>query len=275
MGQADGMIGVVLSSRAATLERPDGAIVAYDVCGQGPPVVFVHGLTSFRQSWTPVTRLLADDATCVTIDLRGHGASSRATDYAMPALASDVRAAVERVGLGDAVIVGHSMGATVAAVYAAAYRPRGVVCVDSTLRFGDFAATVQARGDALRGDCTMEAVLAIDHELGLEPYADIEALERRVRSFPRDVVLSLWETLLTTPADQLTQTAEALLARITSPLLSIHGSPPPDAYESWLNALVPQAQIEVWNGSGHMLHLVDPVRFAERIRRLVADTAGR
>ena len=45
MGQADGMIGVVLSSRAATLERPDGAIVAYDVRGQGPPVVFVHGLT--------------------------------------------------------------------------------------------------------------------------------------------------------------------------------------------------------------------------------------
>lgn len=167
------------------------------------------------------------------------------------------------------------MGATVAAVYAAAYRVRGVVCVDSTLRFGDFAATVQARGDALRGDCTMEAVLAIDHELGLEPYADVEALERRVRSFPRDVVLALWEPLLTTPADQLTATAEALVARITSPLLSIHGSSPPDGYEAWLKALVPQAQVEVWNGSGHMLHLVDPVRFAERIRRFVADAAGR
>jgi pimeloyl-ACP methyl ester carboxylesterase len=269
------MIGVVLGCRAATLERPDGTIVAYEVCGQGPPVVFVHGLTSFRGSWEPVTSLLADDMTCVLIDLRGHGASARAANYAMPALASDLHAAVEEVGLGDPVVVGHSMGTTVAAVYAAAYRVRGVVCVGSTLRFGDFAARVQARGDALRGDRTMEAVLAIDHELGLEPYADIEALERRVRAFPPDVVLALWEPLLTTPADKLSATAEALLARITSPLLSIHGSPPPDGYSAWLKALVPQAQVEVWNGSGHMLHLVDPVRFAERIRRFVADEAER
>ena len=269
------MIGAMLSSRGAALERPDGAIVAYDVYGEGPPVVFVHGLTSFRQSWEPVTSLLAGEMTCVTIDLRGHGASSRASDYAMPVLATDVHAVADQVGLGDAVIVGHSMGATVGAVYAAAYRARGVVCVDSSLRFGDFAATVQARGDALRGDCTMEAVLAIDHELGLEPYADIEALERRVRAFPPDVVLALWEPLLTTPADKLSATAEALLARITSPLLSIHGSSPPDGYSAWLKALVPQAQVEVWNGSGHMLHLVDPVRFAERIRRFVADAAGR
>src|SRR5512142_441547 len=95
----DGMLGAVPCSRAAALiERPDGAIIGYDVCGQGPPVVFLHGLTSFRQSWQPVTSLLADDATCVLIDLRGHGASARAADYAMPALASDVRAAVERVG---------------------------------------------------------------------------------------------------------------------------------------------------------------------------------
>jgi len=265
----------VLSSRAATLERPDGAIVAYDVCGQGPPLVFVHGLTSIRQSWEPVTSLLADGATCVTVDLRGHGASSRAADYTMPALASDVRAVVDRVGLGDATIVGHSMGATVAAVYAAAYPARGVVCVDSTLRFGDFGATVQARGDALRGDRTMEAVLAIDHELGLEPYTDIGALEHRVLSFPRDVVLGLWATLLTTPVDQLTATAETLVARITSPLLSIHGSSPPAGYEAWLKALAPQAQVEVWNGSGHMLHLVDPARFAERIRGFVADALER
>jgi pimeloyl-ACP methyl ester carboxylesterase len=265
------MIGVVFSSCAATLTRPDGAIVAYDVCGQGPPVVFVHGLTSFRKSWEPVTSLLADGVTCVTVDLRGHGASSRATDYTMPALASDVHAVLDQVGLGDATIVGHSMGATVAAVYAAVFPTRGVVCVDSSLRFGDFGATVQARADALRGDRTMEAVLAIDRELGLEPYAEIETLSRRVLSFPRDVVLGLWTTLLTTPADQLTATAEALVARITSPLLSIHGSSPPAGYEAWLKALAPQSQVEVWNGSGHMLHLVDPARFAGRIRRILRD----
>ena len=193
----------------------------------------------------------------------------------MPVLASDVHAAVDEVGLGDAVIVGHSMGATVAAVYAAAYSARGDVCVDGTLRFGDFAATVQPRAHALRGESAMEAVLAIDRDLGLTPYADIEALERRVLAFPRDVVLGLWATLLSTPADQLTAIAEALVARISSPLLSIHGSRPAADYEGWLKELAPQAQVEVWNGSGHMLHLVDPARFAERIRRFAADAPER
>ena len=35
--------------------------------------------------------------------------------------------------------------------------------------------------------------------------------------------------------------------------------------------LVPSAHIEVWDGSGHMLHLVDPERFAARVRPLLAD----
>jgi len=33
---------------------------------------------------------------------------------------------------------------------------------------------------------------------------------------------------------------------------------------------VPHAEVEVWEGMGHFLHLVDPVRFAERVRDFVA-----
>jgi pimeloyl-ACP methyl ester carboxylesterase len=64
---------------------------------------------------------------------------------------------------------------------------------------------------------------------------------------------------------------ESFLPRITAPLLSLHGSPPPPDYEDWLMRLVPSARIEVWNGSGHMLHLVEPERFAARLRPLLAD----
>jgi pimeloyl-ACP methyl ester carboxylesterase len=34
---------------------------------------------------------------------------------------------------------------------------------------------------------------------------------------------------------------------------------------------MPRAQVESWDGSGHMLHLVDPARFIARIRPLLAD----
>jgi pimeloyl-ACP methyl ester carboxylesterase len=252
--------------RAATLRAADGASIAYDVVGEGPPVVFVHGLTSFRQSWEPVTALLAGDFTCVRVDLRGHGDSSAGSDYSTLSLVGDVRAVAEDLALAHPAIVGHSLGATVAAVYAAAHAARAVVCVDSSLRFGDFAELAQRHADALRGERTMEAVMTIDRELGLEPYAGIEAMERRVLAFPREVVLRVWETLLTTPPEELTAIAESFLPRLAAPLLSLHGAPPPPDYEDWLTRLVPRAQVEVWDGSGHMLHLVDPARFAARLR---------
>ena len=252
-----------------TARRPDGTEIAYEVEGEGPPVVFVHGLTSSGQSWRPVTDLLTRDFTCVRVDLRGHGASSSAPEYSTLSLVSDVGAVVEEVALGEPAIVGHSLGVTVAALYAAVHDVRAVVCVDSSLRFGDFATLVEPFAEALRGERTMEAVWAIDGELQLEPYHGIEDMEKRILAFPRAVVLGVWDTLLSTPPDQLTARAEAFLPRISAPLLSLHGSAPPPDYEAWLTGLVPSARVEVWDGTGHMLHLVDPERFAARIRQLL------
>jgi pimeloyl-ACP methyl ester carboxylesterase len=232
--------------------------------------VFVHGLTSFRQSWDPVSTLLAEEFTCVRLDLRGHGASSRAAEYSMVSLVGDLRAVVEKVALGEPAIVGHSLGASIAAVYAAAHGARAVVCVDQSLRFGEFAGLVQARTDDLRGQHTMQAVLSIDRTLKLEPYTGVEDIERRVLAFPREVVLGIWEELLNTPPEQLTATAEAILPRIAAPLLSLHGSPPPPDYAAWLTGRARGARVEIWDGTGHMLHLVDPERFAARVRPLLA-----
>ena len=254
------------ATHIGTVQRDDGAAIAYDIVGDGPLVVFIHGLTSFRQTWDPITSLLAPDFTCVRMDLRGHGASSVASEYSMRSLVGDVRAVVEEVGLGEPAVVGHSLGASVAAVYAAAHCARVVVCVDQSLRFGEFAALAQAHVDDLRSPRTMEAVLSIDRALKLQPYAEVDELERRVLAFPREVVLGVWDALLSTPPEQLTATAEAILPRIAAPLLSLHGSPPPSDYESWLTGLVRGARVEVWDGTGHVLHLVDPERFAAHIR---------
>ena len=266
-----GLARMTGGARAATLQRDDGSAIAYDIAGHGRLVMFIHGLTSNRRGWDPVTSHLVQEFTCLRVDLRGHGDSSTATDYSMASLVGDVRAVVELIGLDEPAVVGHSLGASVAAVYGAAYNPRAVVCVDQSLRFGDFAKLVQAHADRLRSSHTMDAVLAIDHALSLEPYTGVEELERRVLAFPREVVLGIWHALLTTPADELTSTAEALLPRISAPLLSLHGSPPPADYEAWLTRLVPKARIEAWDGTGHMLHLVDPARFISRIRPLLAD----
>ena len=258
-------------TRAGTLQRDEGPTIAYDVVGHGPLVVFVHGLASFRQTWDPVTTLLAEEFTCVRLDLRGHGASSRAAEYSMVSLVGDVRALVEEVALGEPAIVGHSLGASIAAVYAAAHDARAVVCVEGSLRFGEFAGLVQAHAEDLCSQRTMEAVLSIDRALKLEPYTGVDEIERRVLAFPREIVLGIWEALLSTPPEQLTAIAEAILPQITAPLLSLHGSPPPPDYAAWLTGLARGARVETWDGTGHMLHLVNPDQFVARVRPLLAD----
>jgi pimeloyl-ACP methyl ester carboxylesterase len=70
----------------------------------------------------------------------------------MLSLVGDVRAVVEDLGLDDPAIVGHSLGVTVAAIYAAAHGARAVVCVDSTLRFGDFASLARPYAAELRAE---------------------------------------------------------------------------------------------------------------------------
>jgi hypothetical protein len=57
-------------------------------------------------------------------------------------------------------------------------------------------------------------------------------------------------------------------------LLSLDGSAPEADYEGWLTELVPTARVEVWEASGHMLRLVDPQRFAARVRLLLAEQPG-
>lgn len=249
---------------AGVIRHSDGTAIAYDVAGDGPAVVFLHGMANRRQAWDPVTALLASSFMCVRLDFRGHGESSAAPDYGMASLVSDVRAVIEELSLGAPALVGHSLGGSVAAVYAAGHDARAVVCVDQSLRFGEFAERIQPLARQLRGERTMEAVMEFERGLQIEPYP-VADLERRIIAFAPEVVLGIWAAALDTPPRQLTELSEALLPQITGPLLCLHGSSVPEDYPAWLAALAPSALVEVWDGAGHMLHLVDPERFAARV----------
>jgi pimeloyl-ACP methyl ester carboxylesterase len=102
------------------LQRPEGRI-AYSDIGSGPLIVMVPGLGDLRSEYRFLApQIAAAGYRVVTMDLRGHGASSTGwPDYSCTALGGDVVALIKTLNAGPAILVGTSMGAG-AAVWAAA-----------------------------------------------------------------------------------------------------------------------------------------------------------
>jgi pimeloyl-ACP methyl ester carboxylesterase len=90
-----------------------------------PPVVILHGLFGTSDNWGSIGKELAEPTDSATppcdvllVDLRDHGRSPHTTATSYPLMAADVHALVERLGLRDVVLVGHSMGGKTAMVFA-------------------------------------------------------------------------------------------------------------------------------------------------------------
>jgi lipase len=99
-----------------------------------PVVVAAHGITSNHLSWALVGE--RSRATVVAPDLRGRGRSSEVSGEAgVEQHSADLVAVVDRLGAERVVLVGHSMGAFVAAAFheRAPGRTEGVVLVDGGL----------------------------------------------------------------------------------------------------------------------------------------------
>lgn len=93
----------------------DGIPVWYEVHGTGAPtLVFVHGWSCDRSYWSHQLSSFAARYQVVTIDLAGHGKSGVGRqEWTMPAFGDDVLAVVEKLGLEELVLIGHSMGGDV------------------------------------------------------------------------------------------------------------------------------------------------------------------
>ncbi len=87
-----------------------------------PPLVLLHGFMDHAHRWDTFSRAMQDRARVLAFDARGHGESDWASDYSRDRMIEDLGAFVDEMKLSRPALVGHSMGARTAYLYAAQNR---------------------------------------------------------------------------------------------------------------------------------------------------------
>jgi len=113
--EPEGEQGESPSAEPQTVEA-GGCLLSYVTAGSGdrPPVVFMHGFGGDSSNWLFNQPALAQNQVTYSLDLPGHGRSSKQiTEGDVPWMTGVVVDFFDKLGLGKAHLVGHSLGAAV------------------------------------------------------------------------------------------------------------------------------------------------------------------
>lgn len=91
--------------------------------GEGPPIVFIHGMFMDHRMWGPQLDALNDEFTTVAYDVRGHGLTggSDHEEYSMALYVDDLHALLAALDIERPVLCGLSMGGCIVQAYAATH----------------------------------------------------------------------------------------------------------------------------------------------------------
>ena len=111
--------------------QSDGVEIAYEITGEGAPVLLIHGFASnARVNWRDtfwIKTLVGAGHRVIAHDNRGHGESEKLydpADYSAETMAEDARRLLDHLEIAEADVIGYSMGARLTALLAIAHPDR-------------------------------------------------------------------------------------------------------------------------------------------------------
>jgi pimeloyl-ACP methyl ester carboxylesterase len=148
-----------------TLMRDDVALAYSESCrahSQRLPLVFVHGWSYDHTLFAPQVARFSAAYRVITIDLRGHGDSDAPhQEYTVAGFADDLAWMCGQLGVERPVVIGHSMGGTIALELAACYPrlPAAIMLIDSViLPSPAFVEALRPIGEQLRRPSYCKAI---------------------------------------------------------------------------------------------------------------------
>jgi sigma-B regulation protein RsbQ len=248
----------------------------YRAFGRGEPaVLLIHGWCGNADYWHAQIDALQGRYTVVALDLAGHGASgANRTDWSIANYAADVVAVARQLPNAHLVLVGHSMGATVAlaAVPRLGERVIGVIAVDALRSVGLpplSAAEIEAKVAPFRTDFIGETRKLVSDSL-FEKGAD-----------PLLVQKVAYDMSLRSPAVAVPTLQKLLALDLATVLPAVHV--PVYAINSDLaltdadriRTSLPDFTLDVLPHTGHFLMLEAPERFNPLLLKDIAALTAR
>lgn len=251
-----------------------GLTLAYDDHpGPRPAVVLLHGFPLDRTLWHHQVAALAGQYRLIVPDLRGHGASEAVPGVAtMDDFADDLAALLDHLGVDQVVLGGLSMGGYIAFAFWRRYRARvlGLVLVDT-----------RAQADTEEGRRGREEIARLAEEQGAAAVAERNLPKLLAPATYRErpeLVAEVRRMIAATPPAGIAAASRGMaerpdslptLATITVPVLVIVGAedqltPPADA--ELMAQRLPQAELVVVPGAGHLAPLEQPERVTSALR---------
>jgi pimeloyl-ACP methyl ester carboxylesterase len=249
--------------------------IEYRVLGHGEPaVILIHGWACDANYWNEQFEALKSRYTVVAVNLAGHGGSaSNRTDWSIANYAADVAAVARQLPNPRLVLVGHSMGATVAlaATPLIGSRVIGIIAVDALRSVGQpplAPREVEQRVAPFRADFVGETRKLVSDSLF--PRNANRVLVQKVA-----YDMSLEPPAVAVPSLQalLSLDLAALLPAIHVPVYAINSDLlPTDAAR--IRKSIPNFTLDVLDHSGHFLMLEDPARFNPLLMKDLAALAA-
>ena len=240
----------------------DQVHLEYRVLGHGEPaVILIHGWCGNADYWHAQFDALKARYTVVALDLAGHGASgANRTDWSMANYAGDVATVARQIPNARIVLVGHSMGATVALAAVARIGPRviGVVAVDALRSVGLpplSTGEIETRVAPFRSDFVGTTRALVSDSL-FEKGAD-QALVQKVAY---DMSLRSSAVAVPTLEKLMAFDLATLLPSVRVPVYAINSDlAPTDAAR--IRKSLPDFTLDVLPHTGHFLMMEAPDRF--------------
>ena len=282
--------------REFELQVAVGGVAGLRNDGNGPRVLALHGWLDNAASFLPMAPFLGS-LDLVAIDLPGHGRSAHlppGADYSFPGAIASVLDVADALGWERFALLGHSMGAGIASLVAAACPQR----VEKLVAIEALGALTDPAGHALQRMREAVAAERATHGKQLRVFPDVDTAVRtrmqagRVPGSGLDATLVrllverglmaveggfAWSSdrKLTLPSfTRMTEPqVEAVVAGIECPTLAIFADPAQpylaDDVRRRRAALLPRGELLVLPG-GHHLHMDQPQRVGTEVARFLA-----